>query len=154
MNHLLRSANMVFTTTNSKYVENMLTHKAQFDWSIMEETGKVSGIELLSPMLLSHRRLMIGDHLQLPPYRTAEIQSIFKEPQRLYKAIQTALDGKKVVGKGDSINSRIQSLRKIPSDKTIEWQKLDLMQPKLIYCLKCLLIMKRLRQMLQKVLET
>ena len=96
MNHLLRSANMVFTTTNSKYVENMLTHKAQFDWSIMEETGKVSGIELLSPMLLSHRRLMIGDHLQLPPYRTAEIQSIFKEPQRLYKAIQTALDGKKL----------------------------------------------------------
>ncbi|MDV4307964.1 AAA domain-containing protein [Acinetobacter baumannii] len=124
MNHLLRSANMVFTTTNSKYVENMLTHKAQFDWSIMEETGKVSGIELLSPMLLSHRRLMIGDHLQLPPYRTAEIQSIFKDPQRLYKAIQTALDGKKVVGKGDSINSRIQSLRKIPSDKTIEWQKI------------------------------
>lgn len=89
----------------------------------MEETGKVSGIELLSPMLLSHRRLMIGDHLQLPPYRTAEIQNIFKDPQRLYKAIQTALDREKVVGKGDSINSRIQSLRKIPSDKTIEWQK-------------------------------
>ncbi len=123
MNHLLRSANMVFTTTNSKYVENMLTHKAQFDWSIMEETGKVSGIELLSPMLLSHRRLMIGDHLQLPPYRTAEIQNILNNPQRLCKAIQTALDGKKVVAKGDSIIARIQDLRKIPSDKTIEWQK-------------------------------
>src|SRR5690606_25388220 len=35
MNHLLRSANLVFTTTNSRYIEDMLINRAQFDWSIM-----------------------------------------------------------------------------------------------------------------------
>ncbi|WP_353299026.1 hypothetical protein, partial [Sulfitobacter pacificus] len=28
----------------------------------MEEAGKANGLELLAPLLLSHRRLMIGDH--------------------------------------------------------------------------------------------
>ena len=83
INQLLRSANMVFSTTNAEPVERMIRDKAQFDWTIMEETGKVTGIELLSPLLLSHRRLMIGDHKQLPPYRSTEIKAILSDAEKL-----------------------------------------------------------------------
>ncbi|MCL9802334.1 AAA domain-containing protein [Pseudomonas sp. AKS31] len=83
INQLLRCANMVFSTTNSEQVERMIHDRAQFDWTIMEETGKVTGLELISPLLLSHRRLMIGDHKQLPPYRSNEITTILSDPQKL-----------------------------------------------------------------------
>lgn len=65
---ILRSANLVFATTNSAAVERLLDEQGLFDWTIVEEAGKATGGELLSPLLLSHRRLMIGDHRQLPPF--------------------------------------------------------------------------------------
>ncbi|SMS08823.1 helicase [Pseudomonas viridiflava] len=88
INQLLRAANIVFSTTNSEQVERMIKDRAQFDWTIMEETGKVTGLELASPLLLSHRRLMIGDHKQLPPYRSNEIISILTSPERLKVLLQ------------------------------------------------------------------
>ena len=65
---ILRAANLVFATTNSAAVERLIEEQGLFDWSIVEEAGKATGGELLSPLLLSHRRLMIGDHKQLPPF--------------------------------------------------------------------------------------
>ncbi|WP_167346923.1 AAA domain-containing protein [Pseudomonas paralactis] len=88
INQLLRAANIVFSTTNSEQVERMIKDRAQFDWSIMEETGKATGLELASPLLLSHRRLMIGDHKQLPPYRSNEIISILGSPEKLKSLLQ------------------------------------------------------------------
>ncbi|AZD29911.1 AAA domain-containing protein [Pseudomonas chlororaphis] len=82
-NQILNSANIVFSTTNSEQIEHLIRDKAQFDWSIMEETGKATGVELLSPLLLSHRRLMIGDHQQLPPYRSNEIKKILSDTTKL-----------------------------------------------------------------------
>ncbi len=88
INQLLRCANLVFSTTNSEQVERMIHDRAQFDWTIMEETGKVTGLELISPLLLSHRRLMIGDHKQLPPYRSNEITTILSDPSKLKSILQ------------------------------------------------------------------
>jgi hypothetical protein len=65
---ILRAANLVFATTNSYAVERLIEERSLFDWTIIEEAGKATGGELLSPLLLSHRRLMIGDHKQLPPF--------------------------------------------------------------------------------------
>lgn len=65
---MLRAANLVFATTNSSAVERLIDEGSLFDWSIVEEAGKATGGELVSPLLLSNRRLMIGDHKQLPPY--------------------------------------------------------------------------------------
>lgn len=65
---ILRAANLVFATTNSAAIERLIEERALFDWTIIEEAGKATGGELLSPLLLSHRRLMIGDHKQLPPF--------------------------------------------------------------------------------------
>ena len=62
---ILRAANVVFATTNSAEIERLIDERGQFDWSIVEEAGKATGSELISPLLLSHRRLMIGDHKQV-----------------------------------------------------------------------------------------
>ncbi|MGI4661841.1 AAA domain-containing protein [Klebsiella pneumoniae] len=83
INQLIKSASLIFATTNSDYVERMIKERAQFDWSIMEESGKVTGIELISPLLLSYRRLMIGDHNQLPPYRSIELRNILTNNTKL-----------------------------------------------------------------------
>ncbi|MFZ4215302.1 AAA domain-containing protein [Pantoea endophytica] len=92
VNQLLKSANLVFATTNSKQVEGLIKSRTQFDWSIMEETGKVTGLELLSPMLLSHRRLMIGDHKQLPPYASEVMRKALGNTDNLKKALLFSQD--------------------------------------------------------------
>ena len=79
---ILRAANVVFATTNSGEIERLIDERGQFDWSIVEEAGKATGSELLSPLLLSHRRLMIGDHKQLPPYRSDEMKKLLEESRR------------------------------------------------------------------------
>jgi hypothetical protein len=73
---ILRAANLVFATTNSYAVERLIDERSLFDWSIIEEAGKATGGELLSPLLLSHRRLMIGDHKQLPPFDVDKISKL------------------------------------------------------------------------------
>ena len=73
---ILRAANLVFATTNSYAVDRLIEERGFFDWSIVEEAGKATGGELLSPLLLSHRRLMIGDHKQLPPFNIDKIAKL------------------------------------------------------------------------------
>jgi superfamily I DNA and/or RNA helicase len=58
-----------------------------FDWSIVEEAGKATGGELLSPLLLSHRRLMIGDHKQLPPFDMEKIFKLLASTERVKDAV-------------------------------------------------------------------
>lgn len=79
---ILASANIIFTTTNSRTIEDLIDNKVQFDWSIMEESAKASGHELISPLLLSYKRLLIGDHKQLPPFSEKNIHSIL-QPRNL-----------------------------------------------------------------------
>lgn len=117
INQLLRSANMVFSTTNSEQVERMIRGKAQFDWSIMEETGKVTGIELLSPLLLSHRRLMIGDHKQLPPYRSTETRAVLADVDKLKTVLQESEQISNSRIKGEAVKSMLEE--KFPNDEKI-----------------------------------
>lgn len=87
---ILRAANVVFATTNSGEIERLIDERGQFDWSIVEEAGKATGSELLSPLLLSHRRLMIGDHKQLPPYRSGEMKQLLGNPEKVREVINVA----------------------------------------------------------------
>jgi len=89
---VLRSANMVFATTNSYELEQMIDEKAQFDWAIIEEAGKATGGELISPQLLSHRRLMIGDHKQLPPFGSDQLIELLKLPEQVARALTVGAD--------------------------------------------------------------
>jgi hypothetical protein len=85
---LLRSSNLVFASTNAGELETLVEERAQFDWSIVEEAGKATGIDLLAPMLLSYRRLMIGDHRQLPPFNTERMEKLFAAPKRIADALE------------------------------------------------------------------
>ena len=77
---ILRAANLVFATTNSSAVERLVEEGSLFDWTIIEEAGKATGGELVAPLLLSNRRLMIGDHKQLPPYGVDKLVPLLSSP--------------------------------------------------------------------------
>lgn len=94
---VLRAANLVFATTNSGDLGRLIDEKAQFDWTIIEEAGKATGGELISPLLLSHRRLMIGDHKQLPPFGAERILAMLEKPKAVKAALQL----------GDSLIGRV-----------------------------------------------
>ena len=85
---IMRSANVVFSTANSRELERLNDERAQFDWSIVEEAGKATGGELISPLLLSYRRLMIGDHKQLSPFGSMRIMSLLERPETVAEAIR------------------------------------------------------------------
>ena len=74
--HVLSSANIILATSNSATIETLNRNYNQFDWTILEESGKASGLELLSPLLLSSKRLLIGDHKQLPPFSEKTVHDI------------------------------------------------------------------------------
>jgi len=93
---IFRSANIVFSTTNSSELEEMVDMSAHFDWSIVEEAGRATGVELLAPLMLSHRRLLIGDPKQLPSFGEDQIKRLLKDPASLYEALvegRSLLDG-------------------------------------------------------------
>jgi hypothetical protein len=94
---VLRAANLVFATTNSGDLGRLIDEKAQFDWTIIEEAGKATGAELISPLLLSHRRLMIGDHKQLPPFGSERILAMLEKPKGVREVLKL----------GDSLIGRI-----------------------------------------------
>lgn len=89
---VLRSANLVFATTNARDLELLFEEKGQFDWVLIEEAAKATGTELLLPLLLSHRRLMIGDHNQLPPFGSDKIASLLNNPAQLKQVLSVGLD--------------------------------------------------------------
>lgn len=82
-----RAANVVFATTNSGELERLIEERGQCDWSIVEEAAKATGSELVSPMLLSHRRLMIGDHKQLPSFASDQLIELLKHPEAVKEAV-------------------------------------------------------------------
>ena len=87
---ILRAANVVFATTNSAAIEHLIEERGFFDWTIVEEAGKATGPELLSPLLLSHRRLMIGDHKQLPPYGADRMARLLADPTAVKAAVRAS----------------------------------------------------------------
>lgn len=88
---VMRAANVVFATTNSADLEMLVDERGQFDWTIVEEAGRATGVELLLPLLLSHRRLMIGDHKQLPPFGSERAAKLLEDPGKLKRALRIGL---------------------------------------------------------------
>jgi hypothetical protein len=84
---LLQSANVLFSTTNSGDLARLVEDRAQFDWTIVEEAAKATGPELLAPQLLSMRRLLIGDHNQLPPFDTDRMADFLGDQTRVKLAL-------------------------------------------------------------------
>lgn len=84
---VLRSANLVFASTTARELEQLVEERTPFDWTVVEEAGKATGVDLLAPLLLSHRRLLIGDDKQLPPFNTERMEKLFEKPDSISKAL-------------------------------------------------------------------
>jgi len=74
-----RSANVFFATSTSSVIGWLPKNVPPYDWVIFEESGKAYPTELLLPMLLGHRWLLIGDQRQLPPFRYREIVEVIDQ---------------------------------------------------------------------------
>ncbi len=85
---VVRAANVVLATSNSRELERLVDERGQFDWTVIEEAGKAVGVELLAPLLLSYRRLLIGDHKQLAPFGAERLISLLEDPASVKQAIQ------------------------------------------------------------------
>ncbi len=70
------AADIVLATTNSALVDRLLEEKANFDTVIVEEAAKATGPELAGVLQLSGRRLLIGDHNQLPPFDAVALEGV------------------------------------------------------------------------------
>jgi hypothetical protein len=86
---LMRAANLVFATTNSAHLARLIDERGQFDWTIVEEAGRATGAELIAPLMLSHRRLMIGDHKQLPPFGSRELEKLLDDETAVRATLRT-----------------------------------------------------------------
>jgi serine/threonine protein kinase len=64
-----RGANIIYCTTSARDLEILAKDNQSFDWTVVEEAGKVHGCDLALPLQAGHRWLLLGDHKQLPPYR-------------------------------------------------------------------------------------
>lgn len=90
--HLVeRSAEVTLATTNSFRIEDLIAEGRQFDWVIIEEAARASGPELVGPLLLGNRRVLIGDHRQLPPFDAA-LRTRLYEPETAAILLDDAIE--------------------------------------------------------------
>ena len=80
-------AAVVFGTSNSGELADLLASGRRYDWSIVEEAGRAHGFDLALPLQASHRNLLIGDHQQLPPYGVATIEALLSKPDDAARAL-------------------------------------------------------------------
>ncbi len=86
-NLILDAANIVISTANSLDIERLVEAREQFDWVIVEEAAKATGPELIGPLMLSGRRLLIGDHHQLPPFEADRLVKILSDHSLVREAL-------------------------------------------------------------------
>jgi hypothetical protein len=103
MANLVRDgANIVIATANSGDIERLVEAREQFDWVIVEEAAKATGPEIVGPLMLSGRRLLIGDHHQLPPFDADRLSRILADDSLVTDAIEMAeLVADDLVGEDD-----------------------------------------------------
>lgn len=89
-NLILDAANIVISTANSPDIERLVEARAQFDWVLIEEAAKATGPELVGPLMLSGRRLLIGDHNQLPPFDADRMVKILGDHSLVENAVELA----------------------------------------------------------------
>lgn len=67
------TASVICTTTLDRSIEELQSMGEAFDFAIIEEAGKAYPSELIGPLSISMNTILIGDHLQLPPFEIREI---------------------------------------------------------------------------------
>ncbi|WP_419780282.1 AAA domain-containing protein [Maridesulfovibrio sp.] len=71
-----QSANLIFTTASDKGLADMVASGYMYDWAFVEEAGKTPFYDLILPMLVSQRWVLLGDPKQLKPFQAAEFANL------------------------------------------------------------------------------
>lgn len=74
---LVNSANVVYATANDRRLAAVKA--GSFDLLIYEEAAKALPIEIIGPMRLARRWLLIGDQRQLPPFGIEQLQMTLED---------------------------------------------------------------------------
>lgn len=72
-NLIKKSAALIFTTTSSKDLVDLVEAQQIFDLCVIEEAGRTHGFDLALPMQAACRWILIGDQKQLQPFKYQEI---------------------------------------------------------------------------------
>jgi hypothetical protein len=112
-NLLLKAANVVFTTTNSYDIERLIDDQSYFDHVIIEEAAKANGLELSAPMMLSHRRLLIGDHKQLPPFDEEKIIRLLSSKEKVSTALSSGTNALSTAFRASGLQDIIDDLQDV-----------------------------------------
>ena len=73
------TASVICTTTLDRSIEDLQSMGECFDFAIVEEAGKAYPSEIIGPLSISMSTLLIGDHLQLPPFEIRDINESLSE---------------------------------------------------------------------------
>ncbi len=93
-----QSANLVFTTASDKGLAEMVSKGYMYDWAFVEEAGKTPFYDLILPMLVSQRWVLLGDPQQLKPFQSTEFESLmhrYKESVEMLEYIKKIEKGGK-----------------------------------------------------------
>ena len=73
---MIEAASIIFTTCTDKHLDAV--SRTDFDWVIVEEAGRLVGCDLIIPMRLGHRWVLIGDPNQMGPYRQVDFRDVMR----------------------------------------------------------------------------
>jgi AAA domain len=73
---MIEAANIIFTTCTDRHLDNI--SRTEFDWVIIEEAGRLVGCDLIIPMRLGHRWVLIGDPKQIGTYRKEDFSAVIR----------------------------------------------------------------------------
>lgn len=84
---VLRYADIVGATCIGVATAKGLANDIDFDLVIVDEAGQISTPNLLVPLVRARRAILVGDHMQLPPFVDSNVQTWVKNlsPQTLQK---------------------------------------------------------------------
>lgn len=79
-----RSAPLVFSTTGAAMTaaEYLRRGAFAFDYALIDEAAKAWAVDLIQPMSLADRAILVGDQAQLPPFGEVEIDRLLENAQR------------------------------------------------------------------------
>lgn len=124
---ILRNANLVFATTNAREIQE--AEPLSFDMVLVEEAARSVPIEVVGPMRLARRALLIGDQEQLPPFSAKVVAAGVAEAlDELVKAADRSLAaaegerGARVARRG-ALSARLDQLRFVQASAD-GWMKL------------------------------
>jgi serine/threonine protein kinase len=127
-NKLVLSVRVIGATTNHIAAKQYQRYQFDFDYVIMDESGKATIAESLIPLVMTENAILVGDHRQLRPMLTSQ-REVEKWLRDKFKKESNDLDGwedyfnrpslfEKVIGEVDSdFTSQLAECRRSSKDQ-------------------------------------